>query len=109
ALDQLEGEARRREEELASPDTEPQRTAHAACEQELRAAVVEPPRRHRAVQLLERRGGAPARAFGEGEDDLGVDRHTWLGPCDAVLVEQLVVVRDRPVVDADDGGVPDWG
>ena len=46
-------------------------------------------------------------ALGEREDRLGVDGHLRLGALEAVLLHQLVVVEDDPVVDADDGAVAD--
>src|SRR6478735_7632171 len=54
ALDELERNSRRREEELVLAPAEPERTSQAACEQQLRAFLVEPRRRHRPVPLLQR-------------------------------------------------------
>ena len=48
-----------------------------------------------------------ARVGREGEDRLGVDGHARLGAGAGVGGEQLVVVQDPAVVDADDGPVPD--
>ena len=47
-----------------------------------RDALVDPGGRHRAAQLLERRGSDRVSVH-EGEDRLGVDRHLGLGPLDA--------------------------
>ena len=69
-------------------------------------AVVEPRRRHRAPKLGERAGIVLAKLH-EREDRLGVDGHLRLRPLDPVAREQLVVVGDDPVVDADDRAVPD--
>ena len=68
--------------------------------------LVEPGGRHRAVQLLEGLR-ATLRVLGQGEDRLGVDRHLWMGALEAVVGEDLLVVDDDPVVDPDDGAVPD--
>ncbi len=46
-------------------------------------------------------------AFHEREDRLRVDGHLRLGTFDPVPGEELVVVLDHAVVDADDGPVPD--
>ena len=43
----------------------------------------------------------------EGEDRLRVDGHLGLGSLDAVAGEELVVVLDDAVVDANDAAVPD--
>ena len=82
--------------------SDPERPSEAAGEDELRAAFVEPGRRHRAVELLKRLGRPAAGKLREREDDLGVDRHLGLRALDAVLREELVVVLDDPVVDPDD-------
>jgi hypothetical protein len=47
------------------------------------------------------------RVGGEAEDRLGVDGHPRLAAGAAVRGEQLVVVQDDPIVDADDRPVPD--
>jgi hypothetical protein len=47
-----------------------------------------------------------ARVGGDSEDRLGVDRHPRLDAGAGVGGEQLVVVRDDPVVDTDDRAVP---
>ena len=70
-------------------------------------ALVHPRRRHRAVQLLERRRGRCLGVLREREDRLGVDGHLRLRALEAVAGEDLVVVLDDPVVDPDDGAVPD--
>ena len=46
-------------------------------------------------------------AMDEREDRLGVDRHLGLCACEAGPREDLLVVLDDPVVDADDRAVPD--
>src|SRR5512133_3102653 len=86
---------------------EPQRPAHPAGKQQLLTAFVEPGRRHRADQALERVGGASPRLLGEREDQLRVDGHAGLGTRDAMGCEQLVVIDDRAVVDPDDRSVAD--
>ena len=86
---------------------EPERTSQAAGQQQLRAFLVEPGRRHRPVQLLQRLRRAAAREPREGEDDLRVDRHLGVGALDSVLLEELVVVLDDPVVDPDHRAVAD--
>ena len=107
ALDQLERLARRGEEKLVAALPDPERATEAVREVErLRVALVEPRGGHGAVQLLERRGPA-GRLFREGEDRLGVDGHARLGPLEAVSGEDLLVVQDDPVVDADNLAVPD--
>src|SRR5204863_7352126 len=65
ALDELEGEPRRREEELALAGADPERAAHAAGEEELGPVLVDPRGRHRPVELLKRVRGAAARLLGE--------------------------------------------
>ena len=84
---------------------EPERSPDAAGEvKHIGIPFVDPRRRHRADQLLEHLGAGAVRVD-EGEDHLGVDRHLGLVPGDAVTSEQLVVVLDDPVVDADDAPV----
>ena len=84
---------------------EPQRAPDAAGEvEDTGIPLVDPRRRHRADELLEHLGASAVRVD-EGEDRLGVDRHLGLVPRDAVTNEQLVVVLDDPVVDADDAPV----
>src|SRR5262249_25896594 len=69
-------------------------------------ALVEPRGRHRALELLERAGVAH-RVGGDREDRLGVDRHLRLRAGAVVGLEQLVVVRDDPVVNPDHRPVAD--
>ena len=107
ALGDLERLLRGGEEELAAAGADPERPADAAREvEQLRLALVEPGRRHRAAEVLERAGVAAGR-LGGGEDHLGVDGHPGLGPLEAVARHQLVVVQDGAVVDADDRAVTD--
>jgi hypothetical protein len=68
--------------------------------------LVDPRGRHRAIELLEGLG-AVRLPLDEGEDRLGVDRHLGLVALETVLGEDLLVVRDDPVVDADDPTVAD--
>src|SRR5439155_20811975 len=49
--------------------------------------------------------GRPVGVGGVGEYRRGIDRHSRLAPGTIVVGEQLVVVVDDPVVDADDGAV----
>src|SRR5207249_4179493 len=107
ALEHLERGLRRGEEERALCRSCPERAADAAREEEASGpALVEPRRRHRAAQLLQRPGGAVER-LRQREDRLRVDRHLRLGALEAVLEHQFVVVEDDPVVDADHGTVAD--
>ena len=106
-LQHLERRTRRGEEELARAGADPQRPADAAGEEEGGGdALVEPGGRHRAVELLERLG-ATLGVLREREDSLGVHRHLRVRADEAVAQEDLLVVDDDPVVDADDGTVPD--
>ena len=106
-LDDFERGARRREEELVLAGAEPERPSDAARgEDRAGLALVEPRRRHRAEERLERRRLVP-RMGGEREDRLGVDRHPRLGAGALELGEELVVVDDDPVVDPDHRAVPD--
>src|SRR5207247_606572 len=73
ALDELERDPRRGEEELALRVAEPERPAQTASQKQLGAAFVEPCRRHRAVKLPQGVGRAAMRRLGEREGDLGVD------------------------------------
>src|SRR5205085_10969568 len=107
ALDELERLRRGGEEALVPPGADPEWPSDAAYhEDEVGTALVEPGAGHRAAQLL-KRTGASLRVLGEREDRLGVDGHLGLGALDAVAVEDLLVVEDDPVVDADDGAVAD--
>ena len=95
------------EEQLVAAAADPERPADAARqEQRLRAPLVEPRSRHRAAELLQSARSALVR-LREREDGLRVDRHLGLGTLEAMLLHQLVVVEDDPVVDADDRSVPD--
>src|SRR5205823_5610116 len=67
-LGELERSLRRREEELVAAAAGPKRPADAAGEDQLRPLLVEPRRRHRALELLERLRRAAAGALGEGEE-----------------------------------------
>jgi hypothetical protein len=58
------------------------------------------------VQLFESRRPA-GRLLGEGEDRLRVDGHAGLRALEAVRREDLLVVDDDPVVDADHRSVAD--
>ena len=58
------------------------------------------------MQFLEGRRRV-AGLLGEREDRLGVDRHLRFVVLEAVAGEELLVVLDDPVVDADDGAVAD--
>ena len=51
-------------------------------------------------------GRVARERFRDREDDLGVDGHLGVVPAPAVPREELVVVLDDAVVDADDGAVP---
>jgi hypothetical protein len=107
ALHDLEPELRRGEEHAVVAGAKPDRAADAARNRDrVFAALVDPGGRHRAAQGLERLGGA-LRVSGDGEDGLGVDRHSGLSPRAVVVGEQLVVVVDDPVVNADDRAVAD--
>ena len=106
-LDDLERDAGRGEEELVLAGADPERPAGAAGgEDRAGDAGVEPGRRERAAQLLE---GARVvvRVCREAEDRLGVDGHARLAARATMRCEQLVVVQDDPVVDADDRPVAD--
>jgi len=106
-LDHLERETGGGEEGRVLPLSDPERTAHAAgAVDEPGTALVDPGGRHRATKLLERLRTALGH-LGEREDRLGVDRHPGLGPLEAVLGEDLLVVQDDLVVDADHRSVPD--
>ena len=106
-LGELEGVTRRPEEDLLRALADPERPADAPGDEErLGDALVEPGRRHRAVELLEG-GPAVVRLLDEREDRLGVDGHPGLGALEAVPREDLLVVRDDPVVDPDDRPVAD--
>ena len=107
ALHDLERRLGGGEEQLTPRTPDPERPRHAAGKvQTAGQAIVEPRRRHGAAQLLERRavGAAPVH---ERKDRLGIDRHPGLGALDPVALEDLLVVRDPTVVDADDCPVPD--
>jgi hypothetical protein len=107
ALDRVERELRRGEEGLAVAAADPERAAHAAGEEEKPGTtLVEPGSRHRAVELIELRGAVLA-LLGQREDRLGVDRHVGLVAAPPALLEELIVVRDDPVVDPDDLAVAD--
>ena len=99
--------ARGGEEERALARPEPHRPPHPAREQQLLAALVDPRGRHRADEPLECSGGAAARALGQRKDDLGVDSHVCLRALDRLVLEELVVVDDDPVVYADDRSMAD--
>ena len=95
------------EDDPVLPFTDPERPADSARQvQHTEMPLVEPGGRHRPVQRLERlRIVVGVRS--ESEDGLGVDGHARLGPRARMLGKQLVVVLDPPVVDTDDGAVPD--
>jgi hypothetical protein len=85
--------------------TDPQRAAAAAREEEhVRAPLVHPGGGHRAAQLLERLGPA-VRPLGQREDRSRVDGHVGLGANEPVAGENLLVVHDDSVVDADHAAV----
>ena len=84
ALDDLESLLRRCEEALLAAGSEPKRPTDTAGEEDrARAALVQPSRRHRATQLLERLCMAAGR-LREREDRLGVDGHLRLRALEAV-------------------------
>jgi len=86
---------------------EPERATDAPREvEDARIALVDPRGSHRPDELLEHFDASAVRVD-EGEDHLGVDGHLGLVPRDAVAGEELVVVRDDPVVDPDDAPVTD--
>jgi hypothetical protein len=92
--------------ELVPALADPERTAHPTGDVDgVGLTLVDPRDGHRAVQLVERAGGAPL-GLHEREDGLGVDRHARRVPFEAVLGEDLLVVADDPVVDPDDRAVP---
>ena len=107
ALDDLERGLRRGEEDLAPGAADPERAADAACEVQSarrRARRSRPSPSSRAAARAPRIGRGQ---LDEREDRLGVDGHLGLGAPDRVLGEDLLVVDDDPVVDPDDGAVPD--
>ena len=107
AFDDLESRLGRGEEHLAPRAADPERPRDAARQLELRRRRARRSRpRHRALELLER-GVIGTGRLHEGEDRLRVDGHLRLGPGEAVAVEDLLVVDDDPVVDADHRSVPD--
>lgn len=106
-LDDLERGPRRCEEHLVAATGEPERTADTPCDvDDVGLALVDPRGRHDADQLLEEARRGPVRVD-EREDDLGVDRHLRVVPLDPVAREELLVVRDDPVVDPCDAAVAD--
>src|SRR5207247_10978461 len=107
ALDHLERVLGRGEERLITPRAHPEWPPDAAGEKDgARPALVDPGGGHGAAQLLERLRTTLVRLC-EGEDRLRVDGHLRLASLEAVGFHQLVVVEDDPVVDADDGAMPD--
>jgi hypothetical protein len=106
-LEHLERKLGRGEEDALAALAEPERPADAAGDaEERRLAFVEPRRRHRALEQLQRRRVA-VRVGGDGEDRLRVDGHPRLDARAVVAGEELVVVDDDAVVDAHDRPVPD--
>ncbi len=86
---------------------EPERPSDASGDVEhVGLALVRPRSGHRADQLLEHRRHRAVR-LDEREDHLRVDGHLGLVTLDAVACEELLVVRDDPVVDARHGAVAD--
>jgi len=107
ALHDLEPELRRGEEHAVVAGAKPDRASDAARDRDrVLAPLVDPGGRHRAAESPERLGGALG-VGGDGEDRLGVDRHSGLSPRTVVIGEQLVVVENDPVVDANDRAVAD--
>ena len=107
ALDDLERELCGGEEDPVLAGAEPNRSAHAARDRNrLLTPLVDPGGRHRAPERLERFGCALA-VGSDGEDRLGIDGHPGLAPRTLVLGEQLVVVEDDSVVDADHRAMAD--
>ena len=106
-LDDLQGEPGGGEERRVLSLADPERAAHAAgAVDEVVPALVDPGGSHRSAQLLERLRPA-LRQLCEREDRLGVDGHPRSSALEAVVGEDLLVVQDDPVVDADDRSVPD--
>ena len=106
-LEQVECSTGGGEEELLAGGADPERPARGAGDEEGGGVpLVEPGGRHRAVELLERLR-ATLGVLGEREDRLRVDGHVRMGPLEAVVREDLLVVDDDPVVDPDDRAVPD--
>ncbi len=106
-LDDLERALGRGEERADPAEAEPERPVSAAREVEhVRSPLVEPGRRHRAAQILER-AGVRAGVGRQREDRLRVDGHPRLRAGAVELAEDLVVVDDDPVVDPDDRPVAD--
>ena len=106
ALDHSERSLGRGKEDGVASLAEPHRATGAACEKEgVRLTLVDPGGRHGAAEVLERARVVPGMG-GDREDRLRVHAHPRLGAGAGVGGEQLVVVRDDPVVDADDRPVP---